>query len=128
MDLGATICTPKRPACGICPWLTPCRARAAGLLAAGGYSVTLLLRFERTGRYLKEKVLEGLEVNWANTVRPHPGTLELVVGADTRGGYRDDSAKEIVLTEDLQHDQQIDSVRILNPFLVGPEILDAPAP
>jgi A/G-specific adenine glycosylase len=31
MDLGATICTPKRPACGICPWITPCRARAAGL-------------------------------------------------------------------------------------------------
>ncbi|HEX8662692.1 MAG TPA: A/G-specific adenine glycosylase [Beijerinckiaceae bacterium] len=31
MDLGATICTPKRPACGICPWMTPCRARAAGL-------------------------------------------------------------------------------------------------
>jgi A/G-specific adenine glycosylase len=31
MDLGATICTPKRPACGVCPWMTPCRARAAGL-------------------------------------------------------------------------------------------------
>ncbi|MEM9726852.1 MAG: A/G-specific adenine glycosylase [Pseudomonadota bacterium] len=27
MDLGATICTPKTPACGICPWLEPCRAR-----------------------------------------------------------------------------------------------------
>jgi A/G-specific adenine glycosylase len=31
MDLGATICTPKRPACGICPWMAPCRARASGL-------------------------------------------------------------------------------------------------
>ena len=31
MDLGATICTPKRPACGLCPWMAPCRARAAGL-------------------------------------------------------------------------------------------------
>ena len=30
MDLGATICTPKNPACGICPWRTPCIARAAG--------------------------------------------------------------------------------------------------
>ncbi|TXN39772.1 A/G-specific adenine glycosylase [Methylobacterium sp. WL30] len=30
MDLGATICTPKRPACALCPWMTPCRARAAG--------------------------------------------------------------------------------------------------
>ncbi|MBT8408943.1 MAG: A/G-specific adenine glycosylase [Alphaproteobacteria bacterium] len=30
MDLGATICTPKSPACGICPALRHCRARAAG--------------------------------------------------------------------------------------------------
>ena len=32
-----------------------------------------------------------------------------------------------LLTEDLQHDQQIDGVRVINPFLVGPEVLDAPA-
>ncbi|WP_372886347.1 A/G-specific adenine glycosylase [Shimia sp.] len=30
MDLGATICTPRNPACGICPWRTPCRARQNG--------------------------------------------------------------------------------------------------
>ncbi|UWQ79140.1 A/G-specific adenine glycosylase [Leisingera sp. S132] len=30
MDLGATICTPRNPACGICPWRTPCTARIAG--------------------------------------------------------------------------------------------------
>jgi A/G-specific adenine glycosylase len=30
MDLGATICTPKSPACGLCPWREPCRARRAG--------------------------------------------------------------------------------------------------
>ncbi len=29
------------------------------------------------------------------------------------------------LTEDLQHDQIMDGVRILNPFLVGPDRLDA---
>jgi A/G-specific adenine glycosylase len=33
MDLGATICTPRRPACGICPWREPCAARAAGVAA-----------------------------------------------------------------------------------------------
>ena len=33
MDLGATICTPKSPACGICPWREPCAARAAGTAA-----------------------------------------------------------------------------------------------
>ncbi|MES0828020.1 A/G-specific adenine glycosylase [Ruegeria sp. SCP11] len=30
MDLGATICTPKSPACGICPLRDPCQARFAG--------------------------------------------------------------------------------------------------
>ncbi|HEY6256450.1 MAG TPA: NUDIX domain-containing protein, partial [Xanthobacteraceae bacterium] len=30
MDLGATICTPKRPACAVCPWISACRARARG--------------------------------------------------------------------------------------------------
>jgi A/G-specific adenine glycosylase len=30
MDLGATICTPKKPACGICPWMNSCLARERG--------------------------------------------------------------------------------------------------
>ncbi len=30
MDLGATICTPKRPACALCPWMDACAARARG--------------------------------------------------------------------------------------------------
>ncbi|MCB2135630.1 MAG: A/G-specific adenine glycosylase, partial [Rhodobacteraceae bacterium] len=31
MDLGATICTPRNPACAICPFAAACQARAAGL-------------------------------------------------------------------------------------------------
>ncbi|TYB77825.1 A/G-specific adenine glycosylase [Maritimibacter fusiformis] len=31
MDLGATICTPKSPACGLCPWRGSCAALAAGV-------------------------------------------------------------------------------------------------
>jgi predicted nucleic acid-binding protein len=34
---------------------------------------------------------------------------------------------QLLLTEDLQHGQVIDSLRIVNPFLQGPELLDAPA-
>ena len=30
MDLGATICTPKRPACALCPWNDGCAALARG--------------------------------------------------------------------------------------------------
>lgn len=31
MDLGATVCTPRRPSCVICPWAQGCRARALGV-------------------------------------------------------------------------------------------------
>ncbi|AUH65706.1 A/G-specific adenine glycosylase [Paracoccus zhejiangensis] len=33
MDLGATICTPRSPACGICPLIDHCAARAQGIAA-----------------------------------------------------------------------------------------------
>ncbi|MFN3525268.1 MAG: A/G-specific adenine glycosylase [Paracoccus sp. (in: a-proteobacteria)] len=33
MDLGATICTPRSPACGICPLMADCEARAQGIAA-----------------------------------------------------------------------------------------------
>ncbi len=34
MDLGATICTPKNPACHLCPWQKDCRAWAGGVAAS----------------------------------------------------------------------------------------------
>ena len=33
MDLGATICTPRNPACALCPWSRDCMARAAAVQA-----------------------------------------------------------------------------------------------
>ena len=32
-DLGATICTPRSPACALCPWQEDCTARRAGIAA-----------------------------------------------------------------------------------------------
>jgi A/G-specific adenine glycosylase len=37
MDLGATICTPRRPACGLCPVRADCRGYAEGLTEALPY-------------------------------------------------------------------------------------------
>lgn len=34
MDLGATVCIPKRPLCGRCPWKDSCRGHAKGIAAA----------------------------------------------------------------------------------------------
>jgi A/G-specific adenine glycosylase len=31
MDLGATICTPRKPACVLCPWTAACEARRQGI-------------------------------------------------------------------------------------------------
>ncbi len=32
-DLGATICTPARPTCALCPWMAGCAGRRAGIAA-----------------------------------------------------------------------------------------------
>lgn len=31
MDLGATVCTPRKPACGLCPWQADCLGRKGGI-------------------------------------------------------------------------------------------------
>lgn len=47
MDLGSAICTPKRPACGNCPWTDDCLARAQGI------QETLPVKVEKRARPLK---------------------------------------------------------------------------
>lgn len=34
MDLGATLCTPRNPACGLCPWMKACEGRRQGIAAS----------------------------------------------------------------------------------------------
>jgi A/G-specific adenine glycosylase len=33
MDLGATVCRPRKPRCGVCPWQASCAGHAAGIAA-----------------------------------------------------------------------------------------------
>lgn len=33
MDLGATLCSPRKPACGLCPWMRGCQGRRQGIAA-----------------------------------------------------------------------------------------------
>ena len=33
MDLGATLCSPRSPACALCPWMSACAGRKAGIAA-----------------------------------------------------------------------------------------------
>ncbi len=71
-----------------------------------GYSVTLLLKFKRTGRYLQERVLEDVDTHWRNGVEEHSGQLSLLLSKDVQGGYRDPERNEVVLTEELLYGYQ----------------------
>ena len=71
MDLGATICTPRRPACGLCPLRSECCAYAEGLAERLPYRAAKAERPTRKGRafvairadgavLLRERPLKGL--------------------------------------------------------------------
>lgn len=50
MDLGATICTPRNPACGVCPLLRDCSAQAQGIAATLPRKLTKPEKPTRQGR------------------------------------------------------------------------------
>jgi len=88
------------------------RARLASFAADAetwirdGYAVTVLLRFERTGRYLQEKVLGHLEPRWTSGVGTVAGELVMALGVRAEGGFRDDAQREVIVTEDLLYGHQ----------------------
>ena len=51
MDLGATICTPRKPRCVLCPWRDDCVARA------GGFAEDLPARAEKPERPMRRGVV-----------------------------------------------------------------------
>jgi A/G-specific adenine glycosylase len=51
MDLGATICTPRKPRCVLCPWRDACAARA------GGFAEDLPARGEKPERPLRQGIV-----------------------------------------------------------------------
>ena len=88
------------------------RARLDGFAADAetwlrdGYAVTVLLRFERTGRYLREKVVGHLHPSWSHRVGTTPGELVFALGTRAEGGFRDDDRREVIVTEDLLYGAQ----------------------
>ena len=72
MDLGATICTPRSPACGICPWRDPCAARAAGTAAALPKKIP---KKKVPTRYGIAYVARNANGDWLLETRPEKGLL-----------------------------------------------------
>ena len=50
-DLGATVCTPAAPACGLCPWMASCAARRAGIAAEVPRKAAKAVRPRRFGAH-----------------------------------------------------------------------------
>ncbi|MEM9575481.1 MAG: A/G-specific adenine glycosylase [Pseudomonadota bacterium] len=77
MDLGATICTPKSPACGICPWRTPCIARAEGTAAELPRKAPKKPKPTRHGTVFMARRDDGA---WLLETRPEKGLLGGMLG------------------------------------------------
>lgn len=80
MDLGATICTPRSPACGICPLRTPCAARAAGTMAALPAKTPKAAKPVRQGTAYVARTPAG---HWLVETRPPKGLLGGMLGFPT---------------------------------------------
>lgn len=59
-DLGATICTPRSPACVLCPWRDPCAAQAQGIAAELPVRATKVVRPQRYGIAWRLRDASGL--------------------------------------------------------------------
>jgi A/G-specific adenine glycosylase len=79
MDLGATVCTPRSPKCGICPWRALCRANREG--APERYPARLP-RAARPKRYGAVYCLQRGEQVWC-VRRPETGLLAGAAGLPT---------------------------------------------
>ncbi len=77
MDLGATICTPKTPACGICPWKDACRARMVGTQGDLPRKLTRAVKPTRLGIAYVAQRSDGA---WLLERRPDRGLLGGMLG------------------------------------------------
>ena len=77
MDLGATICTPKSPACGICPVREPCTARANGTMAELPKKTPKKAKPIRHGTVYLGRRADGA---WLLETRPERGLLGGMLG------------------------------------------------
>ncbi len=100
MDLGATLCTPKRPNCLLCPWREPCLARQAGI------EETLPIRAQKKPKPARQGVVFWLENAKGHVLmarRPDKGLLGGMLVFPSKGW---DAPNESRLPELLPADAQ----------------------
>ncbi|MCZ4261451.1 A/G-specific adenine glycosylase [Limimaricola sp. G21655-S1] len=77
MDLGATICTPRNPACGICPLREPCLARQRGTQGERPVKAPKKAKPQRRGYAYVGRRADGA---WLMETRPDKGLLGGMLG------------------------------------------------
>jgi A/G-specific adenine glycosylase len=77
MDLGATICSPKSPACGICPWMAFCAACKVGDQARFPLKTPKKPKPTRHGHAYVARTTRG---EWVLETRPDKGLLGGMLG------------------------------------------------
>ena len=97
MDLGATVCTPRNPGCGLCPLAATCRAYAAGVQAALPRRAAKPLRPTRQGTVWIARRSDGA---WLLELRPGRGLLGGMLGWPGSGW--DNAGGPAPLTADWQ--------------------------
>lgn len=90
MDLGATICTPKSPACGICPWRDDCAGREKGVQAGLPAREAKKPKPIRQGIAYIARREDGA---WLVETRPEKGLLGGMIGWP--GGAWGDEAEDL---------------------------------
>ena len=87
MDLGATICTPRKPACALCPWSGDCIARKQGIQSDLPRKVAKPAKPIRHGRVWIARRDDGA---WLLERRPAKGLLGGMLGwPGTEWDHRD---------------------------------------
>ena len=94
MDLGASLCTPKRPACALCPLSGGCRARAMGLQDALPHRVP-----KADGTLRRGAAFVAIKPDGAVLLRTRPargllGGMAEVPGSDWSPAFRAEEACE----------------------------------
>ena len=80
MDLGATVCTPRSPACGICPLIHACDGRRLGIAAGLPRKVAKAAKPVRFGVVYLGRRADGA---WLLERRPNSGLLGGMLGWPT---------------------------------------------
>jgi predicted nucleic acid-binding protein len=121
-------------------WVTACWTRRCGRISAqvlnefyanarkkfptaisAGDARAIVRRYQHWNPWQNDQAT--VETAWAIESRYGFGWSDaLVIAAAQQQGCR------YLVSEDLQHGQQVDSVQILNPFEIGPDVLDREPP